>query len=130
MSAPSDAPGTPPAEGEHRPAGGGERYTAEQVDAAIAALAGGGERFAHAQEIVTHAAPGLQRILAEALQEGGFFDGAHEAEVRRVASLGDEERSTAVRLLVADQTRLGMLVGVAVGLELARELERQAKGTP
>ena len=29
----------------------------------------------------------------------------------------------AVRALVDEQTRLGMLVGVAVGFELARELE-------
>jgi hypothetical protein len=103
------------------------RYTAEQVDAAVAALTEGGERFAHAQEIVTHAAPGLQRILAEALHEGGFFDGAHEAEIGRVARLGDEaERLGALRLLVAEESRLGMLVGVAVGLELAAELRRHA----
>ena len=51
------------------------RYTAEQVDAAVALL-GDPERFAHAQEIVTHAAPGLQRILGEALHAGGFFDSA------------------------------------------------------
>ena len=57
------------------------RYTAEQVDAAVEALALDGERFAHAQEIVTHAAPGLQQILGEALHAGGFFDQAHEAEV-------------------------------------------------
>ena len=61
------------------------RYTAEQVDAAVEALALDGERFAHAQEIVTHAAPGLQQILGEALHAGGFFDQAHEAEVTRVA---------------------------------------------
>ena len=54
------------------------RYTAEQVDAAVAAL-GDPERFAHAQEIVTHAAPGLQRVLAAALAEVGWFDGAHES---------------------------------------------------
>ena len=30
----------------------------------------------------------------------------------------------AVRTLVAEETRLGMLVGVAVGLELAHELMR------
>jgi hypothetical protein len=30
----------------------------------------------------------------------------------------------AVRTLVAEETRLGMLVGVAVGFELARELDR------
>lgn len=107
---------------------GEERYTAEQVDAAVAALSAG-ERFAHAQEIVAHAAPGLQRILGEALREGGFFDGAHEAEVARVAGLPDEpERLSALRLLVAEETRLGMLVGVAIGLELASELRR--RGSP
>ena len=100
------------------------RYTAEQVDAAVAQL-GDPERFGHAQEIVTHAAPGLQRILAEALHAGGFFDGAHEAETSRVALLEDPaERVRGVRALIAEETRLGMLVGVAVGLELAAELRR------
>src|SRR5439155_4297713 len=33
------------------------RYTAEQVDAAVAALAADPERLGHAQELVTHAAP-------------------------------------------------------------------------
>jgi hypothetical protein len=100
------------------------RYTAEQVDAAVAAL-GDAERFAHAQEIVTHAAPGLQRVLAEALAEGGWFGEAHDAQVSRAALVDDpEERLRAVRTLVAEETRLGMLVGVAVGLELANELMR------
>lgn len=100
-------------------------YSAEQVDAAVAALAEGGERFAHAQQIVTHAAPGLQRILAEALHEGGFFDGAHEAEIARVAGTADQaERLAATRTLVAEESRIAMLVGVAVGLELDAELRR------
>ncbi|HEY5142683.1 MAG TPA: hypothetical protein VII98_04220 [Solirubrobacteraceae bacterium] len=104
---------------------GEDRYTAEQVDAAVAALADG-ERFAHAQEVVTHAAPGLQRILGDALQAGGFFDAAHDGETARVAGLTDPaERLTGVRTLVAEETRIGMLVGVAVGLELAAELRRQ-----
>jgi hypothetical protein len=34
------------------------------------------------------------------------------------------ERSRAVELLVAEQTRLGMFVGVAVGFQLAHELRR------
>jgi hypothetical protein len=34
---------------------------------------------------------------------------------------------TAVRTLVAEETRLGMLVGVAVGLELAHELTRASQ---
>jgi len=100
------------------------RYSAEEVDAAVAALADP-ERFAHAQEIVTHAAPGLQHVLNEALVEGGWFGGAHEAQVSRVALEDDaDERLRAVRTLVAEETRLGMLVGVAVGLELAHELMR------
>jgi hypothetical protein len=100
------------------------RYSADEVDAAVAALADP-ERFAHAQEIVTHAAPGLQHVLDAALAEGGWFGGAHEAQVRGVAATDDpDERLRAVRTLVAEETRLGMLVGVAVGLELAHELMR------
>jgi hypothetical protein len=83
------------------------------------------ERFGHALEIVTHAAPGLQRVLDEALAEGGWFGSAHESQVRRLAETEDpHERLTAIRTLVAEETRLGMLVGVAVGLELADELGR------
>ena len=100
------------------------RYSAEEVDAAVAAL-GDPERFAHAQEIVTHAAPGLQHVLNEALAEGGWFGGAHEAQLSQAASAEDpDERLRAMRTLVAEETRLGMLVGVAVGLELAHELMR------
>jgi hypothetical protein len=100
----------------------GRRFTAEQVDAAVAAL-GDAARFGHASEIVTHAAPGLQRVLAEALAEGGWFGSAHEGQVTQAALVEDpEERLRAVRTLVAEETRLGMLVGVAVGLELAQEL--------
>jgi len=99
------------------------RYSAEEVDAAVAALADG-ERFAHAQEIVTHAAPGLQRILGEALQAGGFFEPAHEGEIERVAGIESiDERRSAVAVLMAEESRVAMLVGVAVGLELAAELE-------
>jgi hypothetical protein len=100
-------------------------YTAEEVDAAVAAL-GDPERFAHAQEIVTHAAPGLQQVLTAALAEGGWFGSAHEAELARAAGIEDPaERLAAVRALVDEEAGLGMLVGVAVGLELAHELMRQ-----
>ena len=99
------------------------RYTAEQVDAAVQAL-GDATRFGHAQEIVTHAAPGLQQLLAEALAEGGWFGSAHESQITQAALQDDpDERVRAFRTLVAEETRLGMLVGVAVGLELAQELE-------
>jgi hypothetical protein len=103
----------------------GDRYTAEQVDAAVEALGAEPERLGHAQELVAHAAPGLQRILSEALEQGGWFGQAHEEQVGRAAAAEDPgERLRAVRTLVAEETRLGMLVGVAVGFELARELQR------
>ncbi len=103
------------------------RYTAAEVDAAIEALSDAG-RFAHAQEIVTHAAPGLQRILNDALRAGGFFDSAHEGESARVAGIPDEgERLVGVRTLIAEETRIGMLIGVAIGLELGEELRGQAE---
>lgn len=104
------------------------RFTAEEVDAAVEALTADPDRFAHAQEVVTHAAPGLQRILNEALHTGGWFTEAHDGQVTKVTALADPaERAAALRTLLAEETRLGMLVGVAVGLELARELE---KGDP
>jgi hypothetical protein len=103
----------------------GERYTAEQVDAAVAALTADPERLGHAQELVTHAAPGLQRILNEALEAGGWFGSAHEDQIAKAAGGEDlSDRMRAVRTLVAEETRIGMLVGVAVGFELARELAR------
>jgi hypothetical protein len=102
-----------------------QRYTAEQVDVAVAALAADPGRLGHAQELVTHAAPGLQQILNEALDAGGWFGSAHEDQVAKAAAADDaRERLRAVRTLVAEETRIGMLVGVAVGFELARELQR------
>ncbi|HEY7953399.1 MAG TPA: hypothetical protein VID70_10455 [Solirubrobacteraceae bacterium] len=100
-------------------------YSAAEVDAAVAALGEEPERLSHAQEVVTHAAPALQRILLQALQEGGWFGSAHAAEVQRAAGESDlQERLRAVDVLVAEQTRLGMFVGVTVGFQLARELAR------
>ena len=97
-------------------------YTAAEVDAAVAALQDP-ERLRHAQEVVVHAAPGLQRVLNAALEEGGWFGEAHERQVMGAATTEDPaERVAALRTLLAEETRLGMLVGVAVGFELAREL--------
>jgi hypothetical protein len=108
-----------------------DRYTAEEVDAAVAALSTGAERFGHAQEIVQHAAPGLQLVLNEALHEGGWFGAAHDAQVAAAVEEPDAgERARQVRTLIAEETRLGMLVGVAVGLELAAQLQRQREETP
>jgi hypothetical protein len=100
-------------------------YTAAEVDAALAVLVEPG-RLAHAQDVVVHAAPALQRVLADALAEGGWFGEAYDAEVGRIVRAPEEsERTAAVSTLVAEQTRLGMFVGVAVGFELAHELASQ-----
>jgi hypothetical protein len=94
----------------------------DALDAAIEAI-NDPERLKRAQEIVAHAAPALQGVLAKALAEGGWFDSAHAAAVRDAVG-GEEidERIRAVNTLLAEETRLGMLVGVAVGFELSQEL--------
>jgi len=53
--------------------------TDEQLDAAIERLADA-ERFSEAERIVARAAPQLQKVLAAALAEGGWFGESHEAE--------------------------------------------------
>ena len=83
------------------------------------------ERFRDAEARVARVAPGLQRILTEALHSGGWFGEAHEGELLKAATTPDQdERLRAVRTLLAEETRMGMLVGVAVGWELARELDQ------
>ena len=105
------------------------QYTAAEVDAALERISSP-ERLEHAQQVVTHLAPQLERILGMALTEGGYFGNAHEAEVRRTASVEDPaERAGEVSRLVADETRLGMLIGVAVGFELAHELQANQEET-
>ena len=101
---------------------GPSRYSREQLDAAVDALSADG-RVAAALRDVNDAAPELQSILNQALDEGGFFGTAHTEEVRKAMALGDPaERDRAIRSLIAEETRLGMMIGVAVGMELAREL--------
>jgi hypothetical protein len=99
-------------------------YSDEEIDAAVQALAAP-ERLAGAQHTVAQFAPQLQRVLNAVLMEGGWFGQAHESQVATAAAVPDEdERARAVGTLVAEETRLGMMVGVAVGIELARELSK------
>jgi hypothetical protein len=99
------------------------RFTDEQVDAAVDTLSEP-ERFREAERRVSRIAPQLQRILAQALEEGGWFGQAHESEVRKAAATeGEADRATRIKMLLAEETRMGMLVGVAIGWELARVLE-------
>ena len=98
-------------------------YTDEELDAAIEQLTEP-DRLRAGQDLVMRAAPSLQRVLAEALADGGWFDSAHGQAVQEAVAEGDHEaRLRAVRTLLAEETRLGMLVGVAVGFELSRTLE-------
>lgn len=81
------------------------------------------ERFAEAERIVAQAAPQLQKVLAAALAEGGWFSEPHEAEALKAATVPDpDERLAAVRALLAEEARMGMMVGVAVGWALKEEL--------
>lgn len=98
-------------------------YTDAELDAAIAALSEP-QRLREAQDLVARAAPALQRVLGMALDEGGWFDAGHGQAVREAVGQEDPgERLRHVQTLLAEETRLGMLVGVAVGFELARELD-------
>jgi hypothetical protein len=102
-------------------------HTDAELDVAIAALTDP-ERLREAQDVVMRAAPSLQRVLAEAMADGGWFDMAHEQALREATNDQDPDaRARAVRTLLAEETRLGMLVGVAVGFELSRAL-RQVTG--
>lgn len=103
-------------------------YSDEQIDAAIEAISDP-EAFREAERQVARAAPRLQRVLAEALGLGGWFGESHETEVLKAATAPDEEqRLTAVRTLLAEEARMGMMVGVAVGWALAEKLSDQEEG--
>ena len=94
------------------------------MEAAIEALADP-ERLEEAQRMVGANAPGIQRILNEALQAADWFGSAHQAAVLEAAGKpGVDDRLTAVRTLIAEETSVSMLIGVAVGYELAHELMR------
>ena len=98
--------------------------TDAELEAAVEALSDP-ERFRQAEARVATVAPQLQRILAQALEEGGWFGEAHEGQVLKAATTPDQdERLRAVRTLLAEETRMGMLVGVALGWELAVELDQ------
>ena len=103
-------------------------YGDEEIDAAIEAISDPAV-FSEKERQVARAAPRLQRILGEALAAGGWFGEPHEAEVLKAATTPDEEaRLAAIRTLLAEETRMGMMVGVAVGWALAERLARQGSG--
>ena len=98
-------------------------FTDAEVDAALEVLSDP-ERFREAEAHVTRLAPQLQGILNQALREGGWFDQTRDKALSETLG-GDDpvERERQVATLLADETRIGMLVGVAIGWALANELE-------
>jgi len=105
-------------------------YSDAEVEAAVQALADPA-RLEEAQRMVGANAPGIQRILNEALQAADWFGSAHQAAVLEAAGKPDvDDRMAAVRTLIAEETSVSMLIGVAVGYELAHELLRLREDRP
>jgi hypothetical protein len=104
------------------------KYTDVQVEAAVEALSEPG-RLDEAQRLVASTAPQLQNILNQALDAADWFGSAHQAEVLKAAGIADpDERLRAVRTLIAEETGVSMLIGVAVGYELANLLMDPTEG--
>lgn len=99
-----------------------EYVTQTELAEALQALQEPG-RFEGAERLVMQAAPGLHQILIEALASGGWGAEDDARALDAALAAGD---AAAVRdrlgALLGEQTRVAMLVGVAVGVELAREL--------
>jgi len=102
-------------------------YTDDEVEAAVQALSQP-ERLDEAQRVVSDNAPALQRILNQVLHEADWFGSAHQQQVLEAAGTADiDARLRAVKTLLAEETQVSMLVGVAVGYELAHELMDKEK---
>ena len=103
--------------------GEGQR-SEEEIERALEAISDP-ERFAEMESAVAAAAPSLQGILAQALHSGGWFGESHDAQALAAATKPDPDgRLAAVRTLLAEEARMGMMVGVAVGWALAEELRK------
>jgi hypothetical protein len=106
---------------------GRRAYTDAEVESAVQALSDPG-RLHEAERIVAANAPALQRILNQALADADWFGSAHSQQVLEAAGVADiDERLRAVRTLLAEETQVSMLIGVAVGYELAHELMDKEK---
>jgi len=97
-------------------------YSEEELKAAVERLSDP-EAFRDAERVVASVAPDLQGVLVTALGEGGWFGQSHESETLKAATMPDQEaRLQAIRVLLSEETHLGMMVGVAVGWALRTEL--------
>jgi hypothetical protein len=97
-------------------------HTEAEIDAAVQVLSDPA-RLEDAQRVIAAAAPALQAILEQALDAADWFGSAHRAQVLEATGQEDTmERLDAVQHLIAEETRVSMLIGVAVGYELAHVL--------
>jgi hypothetical protein len=97
-------------------------YSDAEIDDAIEALSDP-RRLEEAQQLIAARAPQLQRILDEALAAADWFGAARDGELLGAAGRADpDERVQAMRNLLREDTRVSMLIGVAVGYELAHTL--------
>ena len=102
-------------------------HSAAEIEAAVQALSDPA-RLEDAQRVVAAAAPALGGILDQALESADWFGPAHQAEVLKAAGRADpDERLAAVRTLIQEETRVSMLIGVAVGYELAHVLNDEGE---
>ncbi len=94
-------------------------YSDDEIEAAVQVLADP-ERLREAERLVSRSAPQLQRILDMTLEDADWFGSAHRSEVLNAAGVADpDERYRSVQRLLEEETRVSMLIGVAVGLGLA-----------
>ena len=101
---------------------GRRAYTDTEVEAAVQALTDPAQ-LEQAQRLVAENAPTLQRILNTALNEAECFDTAHQELVLEAAGKADiEQRLQAVQTMLAEEIRVTMMIGAAVGFELAHQL--------
>jgi hypothetical protein len=97
-------------------------HTEAEIEAAVRVLSDP-ERLEDAQQVIAVAAPALQGILFQALESAEWFGSAHRAQVREAVDHDDPDaRAAAVQSLIEEETRVSMLVGAAVGYELAHVL--------
>ena len=98
-------------------------FSDAEIDAAVQVISDPA-RLEEAQRVVGTAAPSLQAILDQALDAADWYGSAHRAQVMEATGQEDTiERLEAVQRLITEETRVSMLIGVAVGYELAHVLE-------
>lgn len=104
-------------------------YSDAEIQAAVQVLSDPA-RLEEAQRVVGSVAPELQHILEQALEAADWYGSAHRAQVLEATGQEDTmERLDAVQRLIAEETRVSMLIGVAVGYELAHVLnENEGEG--